>query len=134
MSNGLGLVLGTDGLNPVVKVLAVVGGFVLAALFTGVGAQASAKLVTGFTIPRWPLHSLRLLGGVAGGLLVWLLVFGVGGGGFGGPGGWGPGTGSGSDNTGKEKDKDSVVRDKDKDNNPTAQLAEVLRVEVLGNR
>src|SRR5947207_1355633 len=63
MNSGVSMALGSEGLNPVVRVLAVVGGFVIAALLTGAAAQVMAKLVSGRGIPRWPLHTVRLLAG-----------------------------------------------------------------------
>lgn len=84
----------------VIRWLAVFGGAALGALLTGLIVKVLARFVTLRKVPQTPLTILRLLGGVALGWIVYLLVFGPGGPGFGfgGSGGWGwggPGPGAG---------------------------------------
>ena len=84
----------------IVRWLAVVGAAALGALAAGVVLQLLARVMTRRKVPPLPLNVIRLLGGVAAGLLIYLLIFGTGSGfgfGFGngfGFGGKGTGTGS----------------------------------------
>src|SRR5947209_6182825 len=73
------------------KVLAVLGGALLGGVFVALLAQGATKIFTGQTMPRWMIRLVGLLGGVAGGWIVALLLTSGGGGGE-GPGG--PGSGS----------------------------------------
>jgi hypothetical protein len=76
----------------VVKLLAVVGGVAVGAFGCGVFLKLMARLIVRQKVPRSMLGVTRLLGGIAGGLLVWAWVFSIGGqGGMGGSGGgWWP--------------------------------------------
>jgi hypothetical protein len=138
------LVFGMMSSDAPIKVLAVVGGAALGAMFIGWLAQVLAKLSFAQKIPPWPLRILRVLGGGATGLLVYCFVFG-GGGGIGGPGGWfGGGQGGSADKPGKsvasskdgkgdEKSKETKSKEKAEEKRTESQPAETLRVEVLGN-
>ncbi len=116
------------------KALAVIGGAVIGGLLTGLLAQTLTRFSTGQKVPRWILHGLRLLGGVALGSLVLLWVMGGGGSGVGGSGGFGLGPGSGS---GPTEDKGKTPS-KPNERPPTtaqpgAQGSQPLAIEVLSN-
>src|SRR5262249_28890848 len=120
-----------------VRVLGAIGGGAVGAMLLGWLVQLVVKLSFAQNVPPWMLWIVRVLGGVACGLLVWSLLGGGGGGlGFGGgSGGRGKGTAQGK---GKEerKDKDrKQEKEKDKvkkDATPTPPGQE-LRIEVLGD-
>jgi hypothetical protein len=86
-----------------VKILSVIGGAAIGALAVGFAARRLGKWV-GMRDARAPaLNALRVLGAVAGGWVVWLVVFGPGSGPFGGGGGsffGSHGQGEGSGKTG----------------------------------
>jgi hypothetical protein len=119
-------------IDVVVKVLAVVGGAVVGGLGLGLLAQLLARAFTVQKMPRWPLRTVRLLGGGVCGWLVALWLFG-GGGGIGGSGGWGFGSGSGQgelDKTTypvKTNTERQTIEDEGK-----SPASEALRIEVLG--
>jgi hypothetical protein len=119
-----------------VKVLAAIGGATVGALLLGWVVQLVVKLAFVQKVPPWALWPIRLLGGVACGLLVWSL--------FGGTGGWlfGGGGGPGGDGADKDKTKEQR-REKDRgkekgkaegkrDTSP-ARPGSKLSVEVLGD-
>jgi hypothetical protein len=138
LAQGLG---GPEALGRmVVNVLAVAGGAFLGGLLTGVAVQLMVRGMTMSRVPRWLLWALRVLGGVAVGLVVYTLLFrgGAGGGpgsgwGFGSPGTGGQdhaGAGEGTPATGKET---SPPAETARENGSTAPArAGPLRVEVLG--
>lgn len=130
----IGLIAVLDKVGYVEKALAAIGGFVVGALLTGLLVQAITRLSTGQKVPRWVLHTLRLLGGIAVGWLVLLWVMGGGGSGIGGSGGFGFGPGSGN-GTGDEKGKPaSKTNNKPPDKElPGSSGATPLSIEVLSN-
>lgn len=121
-------------IDPVVKVLAVIGGGVLGGLGSGLLAQLLARAFAMKKLSRWPVLTVRLLGGVICGWLVALWLFGGGGAGIGGMGGWGFGSGTGkgeSEQTSKVVKKEGEGK---KDESTTQTPAdETLRIEVLGS-
>jgi hypothetical protein len=70
-----------------VKLLAVAGGAAIGAGAIGMVARRLTRTVTRRDVPRRPMQALRLLGGVASGWGVWLMVFSPGGSGLFGGGG-----------------------------------------------
>jgi hypothetical protein len=125
----------------VVRVLAVAGGAFLGGLLTGLVVQLLVRAVALAKVPRRILWVLRVLGTVAGGLVVyWLLFHGSGGaGGWGFGGGWGLGSGTGREgagegagSTGRET---ATSRDTARTPGSTApNRTGQLQVEVLGIR
>jgi len=88
----------------VLRVLAVVGGAAVGGFAMGLITQGLSRLVTTRPVPRVPLLIVRVLGAIACGWVVFLLVFGGGLGGLGGGSGWslfggagGPGGGTGKE-------------------------------------
>jgi hypothetical protein len=136
LAQGLG---GPEALGRmVVNVLAVAGGAFLGGLLTGVTVQLMVRGLTLSRVPRWILWTLRVLGGVAVGLLVYTLLFHAGGGGGGGVWGFGSagsgqdhaGAGDGTAATGKET---APPPETGRENGSTAPARTgTLRVEVLG--
>jgi hypothetical protein len=119
-----------------IKILAAIGGGAVGGLLVGLLVQMVVKLAFAQTVPRAVLWFVRILGGLACGLLVWSLLGGGGGLGFGG-GGSGPGKG-GADKGKKEERKDREKekekgKDKGKKDATPTPPGQVLRVEVLGN-
>jgi hypothetical protein len=70
-----------------VKALAVVGGAAIASWLIVFVARRLGRLVSTATLPPRPVLVLRLLGGLAGAWVVWLMVFSAGGSGLFGGGG-----------------------------------------------
>jgi hypothetical protein len=122
----------------VVNWLAIVGGAAVGGLGTGWLVKLLARVVGHRPVPPRALTLLRLLGGTAAGLVVYMLVFGTGGGGFGfGGGGWGFG-GRGSQGDGGATGP-TVTRQPTSPERlatgPTGTVPDgtrVLRVEMLG--
>jgi hypothetical protein len=121
------------------KPAAILVGFVVGALLTGLGVQGITHMFTGQKVPGFFLNIVRSLGGVMGFLIVLWGMGGPGGGWGNGPGlgaGKGPGDGSGtskydkstvmSPTTDKSKEKESE-KEKEKSDRSL-----VLRIEVLG--
>jgi hypothetical protein len=126
-----GVVDGLVGSSTPIKALAVVGGAAVGGVLLGLVTQLLVRLAAAKQVPPWPLRGVRLGGAVAGGWLVYLWLFGVGGGGLGGPGGgWWPGAGQGP-----EKEKEAAAKDakKEKKGTQDEDQAETVRVEVLGD-
>jgi hypothetical protein len=118
--------------------LAVVGGAVVGWVLAGVLVQLLVRLIARRPAPPVALRLVRLLGGIAAGLAVYLLVFGTGGGwGLGGPGGWifggrgsqGNGTGLTTGPTGKDRPPPGTPPTTGKA--PTPAPADTLRVEII---
>lgn len=80
----------------VMRLLAVAGGGALGYLLVGGLLRGLGRFVFRNKLPRLAHVSVRLLGGLAGALLVWFWLSGVGGGGPGGGSGWWPFGGSGT--------------------------------------
>jgi len=129
-----------ESVSRVEKLLAVVGGFVLGALLTGLIVNVITRLTTGQKLPRIPIMVVRVLGGIIAGWLVMLWVMGGGGFGIGGSGGWGvgSGTGTGPSNT-RDKDGNNTYSnnetEKEKEKGKAVsppQTVPTLRIEVLG--
>ena len=122
-----------------VNVLAVAGSVFLGGLLTGLAVQLMVRGMTLSRVPRWILWVLRVLGGVAAGLLIYTILFRAGaGGGLGGVWGFGSpgsgqdhaGAGEGTAATGKET---SPPAETARENGSTAPArTATLRVEVLG--
>jgi hypothetical protein len=122
-----------------VNALAVAGAAFLGGLLTGVAVQLMVRGVTLSRVPRWILWALRVLGGVAAGLLVYTLLFRTGlGGGLGGIWGFGtPGSGQGHAGTGEgtvaTTRETSPAPDTARADRSTAPAGVgALRIEVLG--
>jgi hypothetical protein len=103
---GFGLVGVSAPTDWLVRLLAVAGGAAVGVLLVSLVVGAMRRFLGVRKVPG-PLYLVvRLLGAVAAGWLVWLLVFGGGGSGLGGPGGSStggqPGTGKG---TGQDKQR-----------------------------
>lgn len=121
----------TPGLGQLEKVLAVIGGAALGFVCAGLLLQLLIKATTGKRTPRPALVVVRLLGGIALGMIVYLFLFGTGGGGFGGPGGWGWGSRNG--NSPNENEDKEPPKDGTQDGKP-GQVEGSIRVEVLGDK
>jgi hypothetical protein len=142
MTFALGLLAGAPTMEDLIRVLAIIGGGALGAFVTGFLTQAIVRGYTGQKVPRWVVWTLRVLGGVAMGWLVYLLVFSQGNSLFGGFGGGGTGKdGGGKDgpratNPAVTAPKDAQPTDKDRDKDgstATVDKGTVLRIEVLGD-
>lgn len=129
------LAIGTpDAPGIAMKVLAIFGGILLGGLLIGFIARVAVKLLTTRSLPLWGVRFMRLLGGVAGGWLVWLFVFGGGGSGLGGSGGFGfGGSGNSKDTPEEKKDKKpEVEKPPKKDDIKGNEKKNILRVAILG--
>ena len=71
----------TDVPGFAVRILVVLGGALVGGLLVGFLARVLLKLLTTRSMPLWMVRFLRLVGGVAGGWLVFLFVWSGGGGG-----------------------------------------------------
>jgi len=134
MNEWIGLLAVGETVGYVEKALAVIGGFVIGGLLTGLLVQVITRLSTGQKVPRWVLHTLRLLGGIAVGWLVLLWVMGGGGSGLGGSGGFGFGPGSGSGTSDEKGKPASKTNEKPPDKErPGSAGPTPLSIEVLSN-
>jgi hypothetical protein len=115
------------GMN-VLKLLAVAGGFMIGGLGSGLAFRGAAKLALARQVPRPLMLIVRLLGGVAAGLAVYVWAFGTGGSGFGSGSGLGSG-GQGQPVSTLATTNPGADRQTDKANQPGS---EVLRVVMLG--
>lgn len=117
--------------DSVVKALAVVGGGAIGGLGMGLFAQLLARAFTTKKLPPWPALTVRILGGLICGWLVYIWLFSGGGSGIGGPGGGYAGSGSDkggekttarikNENNGEKRNDRTIVSD-----------AEELSIEVL---
>ncbi len=124
-----------DG-DDVIRLLAIIGGAAVGAFLTGFITQAIVRGYTGQKVPTWVVWTLRILGGVTLGWLVYLLVYGHGGGLFGGLGG---GNGKDGGTGGPHETSPAVtapkdVRPNEKDGSVgSPDKGNVLRIEVLGD-
>ena len=66
-----------EGMNVVLKVLAVIGGAALGGVLIGALGNVLVRLTSTRKMPAWGTRTLRVVGGVASGWLVWILVFGL---------------------------------------------------------
>jgi hypothetical protein len=128
-------------MDDVIRVLAIIGGAAVGAFLTGFLTQVIVRGYTGKHVPRWIVWTLRIVGGLAIGWLVYLLVFSQGTSLFGGFGGGGTGKDSGKDR-GHETSpavtapKDAPLVDKDRpkdDASSPSDKSTVLTIEVLGD-
>jgi hypothetical protein len=124
----------------VVNVLAVAGGVFVGGLLTGIVVQLLVRAVAMAKVPRRILWVLRVLGGIATGLVVyWLLFHGTGGGGgWGFGGGLGLGSGTGREGSGPGQGTGTSERaspthpETGRGVNTEPDRAGTLRMEVLG--
>lgn len=129
----------TIGADTPVRLLAVIGGFFLGALFLGWMVQVACALLFRQTLPRGPLWIFRVGGGLLSAWIVALIVFGGGGSGIGGVGGtdFGSGSLSDSEKSGSPLDKDNKDDPKkppeEKTDPTTLTDKEIVQVEVLGD-
>jgi hypothetical protein len=120
-----------DFSSPVLKFLAVAGGAVIGGLLIGFVGRAATRMLTTRPMPVWGVRTLRVVGGVASGWLVYLYLSSGGGTGVGGPGGNKPGSGDkDKPHASKPAEKDPSKKRDDKQPPP----GEPLRIEVLGSR
>ena len=118
----------------VINGFAVLGGAAVGGFACGLLLQLLARFVSRWPVPRPILNFVRLLGAIASGWLIALLLFQGGGGwGFGGGGGWGFG-GAGT-STGKTTALASTesASQKEKKEDETSASAGSLRVEIIGD-
>ncbi len=130
-------VVGPDNLGEVViKVLAVAGGVLVGAVGSGLLLQLLVRLTTTGRVPKGVLRVVRVLGAVAGGLLVALFVFNSGGGPGGGGWGWfGGGAGSGGTAKVTTAPEGPTARETVREERTTGrEAAGTVRVEVLIDR
>jgi hypothetical protein len=119
----------------VIKLLAVVGGVAVGAAVCGMFLKLAAKLMLRRNAPRSMLGVTRLLGGIAGGLLVWAWVFSIGGqGGMGGSGGgWWPfGQGGGKGAGEAERRTEPMTPTEPPAEPPAIAGTETLTITMLG--
>jgi hypothetical protein len=114
----------------IVKGLAIAGGAVVGGLFIGFLARAATRMLTTRPMPLWGVRLLRVVGGVASGWLVWVILFSKGPGGPGGEGGPLPG---GPSKTSDKTAQDSKTKD-EKKKPDQATPGKIVRVEVLGEK
>jgi hypothetical protein len=111
----------------VIRCLAVAGGAFGGALMSGGAVKAGTRLTLRRQVPPTALNGIRLLGGVALGLAVYLIAFGPGGDGFGfGGSGWFGSGGKGSEGGPAAPTPHAST------SATTPQTGEVLRIEILG--
>lgn len=118
----------------VIKLLAVLGGAFLGALFSGLFVQVMVRWWLKKQVPQVILTGVRTLGALAVGAVVWLFAFSGGGGTGWLPGGsGGPASGDGGGHVAADRDQS---RDKPVEKPPVTDLPpprnEVVRVEMLG--
>jgi hypothetical protein len=136
MTFAIWLPQGAPTIEDLIRVLAIIGGGAVGAFVTGFLTQAIVRGYTGQTVPRWVVWTVRIIGGIAMGWLVYLLVFSQGNSLFGGFGRGGGNDGSGGTSPAVTAPKDSEPADKDRPKDGSAtpvDKADVLRVEVLGD-
>lgn len=113
------------------KWLAVIGGAALGGLLCGLIVQLLGRALFHRALPKPALKVIRLLGGLALGLLVWLWVFGEGGmGGMGGSGGYWPFGAKGG--SGIATIVEATTKQKTSATAPSSARPDFLRVEMLG--
>jgi hypothetical protein len=112
----------------IVKGLAVAGGVAVGAFLSGAVVRLVVRFMTTRQVPRGPLLLIRLLGAAAGGLAVWMFVFGSGGWGLGGAG-WGLGGGGDSATTRNQGDQAVSTPQQQR---PPATPERGLRIVVIG--
>ncbi len=81
----------TDSIRHPERPLAVFGGIALGAYLSVLLVNLLFKRISKKPLPNWVSFSFRLLGGITGGWIVFIYLFGGGGDGIGGPGGAGNG-------------------------------------------
>lgn len=81
----------TDSIRHPERPLAVFGGIALGAYLSVLLANLLYKRISKKPLPNWVSFSFRTLGGITGGWVVFIYLFGGGGDGIGGPGGAGNG-------------------------------------------
>jgi hypothetical protein len=124
------------------KVFSLIGIAAVGGLVLGWMAAMIARLYFAQKIPGGPMWFIRVLGGVASGLVAFYILFGGGGSGIGG-GGWGWG-GSGGSRDGAPKKDGTVAKDRDREKDGKNEKKndrdgmkvtpeQSLRVEVLGD-
>jgi hypothetical protein len=113
------------GMN-VLKLLAIAGGFMIGGLGSGLLFRGAAKLALARQVPRPMMVIVRLLGGVAAGLAVYVWAFGTGGSGLGS----GAGLGSGGQGQPVSTLASNPSADRQTDGNQPG--SDVLRVVMLG--
>jgi hypothetical protein len=119
-------------LEDLIRILAIIGGGAIGGFVTGFLTQAIVRGYTGQKVPRWVVWTLRLLGGVAMGWLVYLIVYGHGGSLFGGFGG-GSGLDKDGGGPGGLRETTPAVTVPKVVSPGTVEQGGVLRVAVLGD-
>jgi len=113
------------GMN-VLKLLAVAGGFMIGGLGSGLLFRGAARLALARQIPRPMMVIVRLLGGVAAGLAVYVWAFGTGGSGL------GSGSALGSGGQGQTVSTLASNPSADRQTDANQPGSDVLRVVMLG--
>jgi hypothetical protein len=139
VASGLSADLVSNLGQTVVNLLAVIGGAAVGWFGAGLLTQLLVKLTVHRDTPRPVLRVVRILGAVALGLAVWLLVFGSGGPGWGlGGGGWGfggRGPGGADSSTGRTAGTDNQKGKTSKDGKAGSSVeGRFLAVEMLGGK
>jgi hypothetical protein len=125
-------------MDDLIRILAIVGGAAVGGLLTGFLTQAIVRGYTGQKVPQWVVWTLRVLGAVALGYVVYLVVYNPGNGLFGGFGGNAEGKDGGGKDGPRETrpavttPKDDKSTDKDKSTSAVAKT-EILHIQVLGD-
>jgi|GEM_PF-331654 len=89
----------TDSIRHPERPLAVFGGIALGAFLSVFLVNLLFKRISKKPLPNWVGSPLRMLGGITGGWIVFIYLFGGGGDGIGGPGGAGNGSNNSNSNT-----------------------------------
>jgi len=117
----------TDSIRHPERPLAVFGGIALGAYLAITVANLVVKRFSKKSLPIWTNNLLRTLGGLAGGWIVYIYLFGGGGDGIGGPGGASSGTNNNSSNPKTTEAQES----RDKDLNKKESSKVILKLRVL---
>jgi hypothetical protein len=116
----------------VVKWLAVVGGAAVGGVLFGVFVLLAGRLLRRKRVPRLVLNGGRLLGAAVFGVVVYWLVFGLGGSGFGLGGGSGFGLGGQGSNGGTTQPGTSPTTQPRTATAPASERSQILSIEMLG--
>jgi hypothetical protein len=134
MSEPLVAAVGELG-DMVLRILAVAGAVFVGGFGLGLLAQLVARLTVTRPLPKLALNTLRGLGGITLGLIVYVWIFGHGGPGFGFGSGFGLRGGDAKGTAGEGSGKESgLAKETNRRGNDPTTGEEVFRIEVLGDQ
>ena len=117
----------TDSIRHPERPLAVFGGIALGAYLSVLLANLLYKRISKKPLPNWVSLSFRTLGGITGGWIVFIYLFGGGGDGIGGPGGASNGSNN-SNSSAPEVAKSAIEKDNQLKKNEPSKVVINLRV------